>query len=688
MELRDTIGKITLDYSHYSGEDLYCDGAVEDDMLKIARDYSKVEYQGIIEERANWPIMYHFSSQRANIIDWLPVDKNAKVLEVGSGCGAITGTLSRKAGQVTCVELSKKRSLINAYRNQDCDNVTIRVGNFTDIEPELDCDYDYCFLIGVFEYGRSYIDSDTPYEDFLRIIRKHTKGIIVIAIENRFGMKYWAGCKEDHLSRYFAGLEGYRPEDGVQTFSKQGLKRIFEKCGEYTCSFYYPYPDYKFMNTLFSDRRMPKTGELCINMRNYDGDRIKLFDEKAVYDGLIEDGEFDKFSNSFLVLLGGTCDTAYARFSNDRAEEYQIVTEYLENDNGKMIKKRALSENGKHHLQQMYENSTLLSKRYKKSDLAICPAKLTEDGMAVVFPFIEGRQLSEIMDEKLASDDMEGFEKLFDEYVRRIDAGNDEQVADFDLVFSNIIVNDNTWTVIDYEWVERKQIPTKELAFRALYCYILEDDKRNKINHDLIIKKLDITVDEEQGYREREALFQKEVTGRHKSMAELRDIVGGKVLSLDKCFADGSAAENKRRIKIYIDTGSGFNEGQAYYIEDKYNDDEYADINLDIPSGAVKVRIDPCEDYAVSYICDMSFNGKAIDIKDNKRVYINGKKLKDNDKSGITAVFFNEDPNIVVEVSDIVRSTGNNMNVKMKTSLLKKEMIDNLAGNLKRMIRL
>lgn len=30
-----------------------------------------------------------------------------KVLEIGSGCGAITGSLAQKAGSVTCVDLSK-----------------------------------------------------------------------------------------------------------------------------------------------------------------------------------------------------------------------------------------------------------------------------------------------------------------------------------------------------------------------------------------------------------------------------------------------------------------------------------------------------------------------------------------------------------------------------------------------------
>ena len=146
-------------------------------------------------------MLYHLSRQRENIVDWIPMEKDAKVLEVGSGCGAITGALARKAGSVTCVDLSRKRSLINSYRHSDCENVTIHVGNFKDIEPSLEKDYDCALLIGVLEYGASYIGGEKPFETFLKTIRKHVKkatGTIIVAIENRYGMKYWAGCREDH----------------------------------------------------------------------------------------------------------------------------------------------------------------------------------------------------------------------------------------------------------------------------------------------------------------------------------------------------------------------------------------------------------------------------------------------------------------------------------------------------------
>lgn len=126
----EEIGKVKLDYSDYSGEDLYCDGDVEDELLEIVKHRPPSDYADVIEERNSWPILYHLSPLRGNILDWVPfpAGKSARVLEVGSGCGAITGVLSEKAGSVTCVELSRKRSLINAYRHRECGNITIMWG--------------------------------------------------------------------------------------------------------------------------------------------------------------------------------------------------------------------------------------------------------------------------------------------------------------------------------------------------------------------------------------------------------------------------------------------------------------------------------------------------------------------------------------------------------------------------------
>ena len=243
--MQEKIGNVTLDYTYYPGEDLYSDGPVEEELLEIAKHYREEELNDVIAQRKSWPVLYHFSHVRKNILEWLPITKEDKVLEIGSGCGAVTGALAEKAGALTCIELSKMRSTINAYRNRDYDNIKIMVGNFQDIEKNLEEKFDYITLIGVFEYSEGYIGTKEPYVEMLRRISGHLKpgGKIIIAIENRLGLKYWAGCTEDHTGTYFEGLEGYPKTEGVKTFSKKELSDIISQAGEFSTSFYYPYPD-------------------------------------------------------------------------------------------------------------------------------------------------------------------------------------------------------------------------------------------------------------------------------------------------------------------------------------------------------------------------------------------------------------------------------------------------------------
>ncbi len=299
------IGAVELDETYYPGEDLYCDGAVEDELLEIVKTYPEEAYNQVIAERKDWAILYHLSHIRTNIVEWLPITRTDTVLEIGSGCGAITGALSDKAQRVDCIELSKKRSFINGYRNKNRNNISIKLGNFQDVEENLREKYDWITLIGVFEYGQGYIDSTTPYKDFLLKTASHLNpgGKVVIAIENRLGLKYFAGCMEDHCGIPFEGIEGYRTTKGARTFSRPELEKIMDEAGFTRRQFYYPYPDYKLPLSIYSDEYLPKLGELRTNCNNYDRKRLKIFDESEAFDSIIESGLFPQFANSFLVIM-------------------------------------------------------------------------------------------------------------------------------------------------------------------------------------------------------------------------------------------------------------------------------------------------------------------------------------------------------------------------------------------------
>lgn len=701
----EEIGKIKLDLSHYPGEDYYCDGAVEDELLEIAKNYAAVEYPRIIEERKSWEILYHLSPLRENIVEWLPINSSMKVLEVGSGCGAITGALSRRAGEVTCVELSKKRSMINAYRHMEAENVTIHVGNFQDVEPDLPKDYDYICLIGVFEYAQAYIGSETPYDDFLRIIKKHLKtgGHIAIAIENKFGLKYWAGCREDHLGVYYAGIEDY-PEGGVvRTFTKEGLLSIAKRCGFREAQMYYPYPDYKFMTTLYSDRRLPQQGELSNNMRNFDRDRLQLFDEKRVFDTMIKEGQFPLFSNSYMLLLGPSLSEEYVRYSNDRKEEFQIKTLQKGTGFGKIIEKHPLCKEAETHIESTAKAYEKLSERYQGSRIAINESRLerTAEGTPyITIKFLEGRTLEEILDERLAQNDLEGFHKLFDEYLKRIAWGEEKAVADYDLIFGNVLIpqgdnnrnlkgtknekndidsylNEEIWHVIDCEWTFDRTIETKEIAFRAVYCYLLEDEKRNVLNPDLIFDKLEIGPAEAEQYRREEMKFQKYVTGKRLSMAEIREAIGQQVYTLTD-FCEGLRKKaSDDRIQIYEDTGKGFLEEQSFFPEEdgeelRRGDEGLVELSVQIPKGRSAVRIDPGSHACVIYVKRIGWNGVEIPLK-GKQVQMNGFRIGE-DIYG----FPTEDPNITLSLWGLPSEEENHLEAVMEVTRMSVESVKRL----------
>lgn len=302
--MKEYIGNVCLDLENYNSDEIYSDGSVEDELLEIVQNYSEDDYEKIIYERKNWAILYHLSKLRWNIIENVSITKEETVLEIGAGCGAITGLLADKAGKVTSIELSKKRSLINAYRNRNKKNIEIKVGNFETIHRYLKEKYDVITLIGVFEYAQSYINSEQPYMDFLKMIKSHLSvgGKIIIAIENKYGLKYWAGCREDHVHSFFSSIEGYPKTQRVKTFGKQKLESLLTMTGYNRIQMYYPYPDYKFPTHIYSDEYLPQKGDLTNNIRNFDNDRMILFDEGLVFDNLIDDNMFPFFSNSYLVI--------------------------------------------------------------------------------------------------------------------------------------------------------------------------------------------------------------------------------------------------------------------------------------------------------------------------------------------------------------------------------------------------
>ena len=279
--------------------DVYSDGDIEDEIL--AYFGSGRDPESVLAGDVRWPVLYHLTPVRRNLLEWYEFPPAASLLEVGAGCGSLTGLFCERVRKVTAVELSLRRATIIATRHRAFRNLEVHVGNLSDIA--FPGTFDVATLVGVLEYSPKYTAGEDPPVQLLRHVRKLVKpgGTLLLAIENRFGLKYWAGAREDHTGLYFDGLEGYAGRSDVRTWGKAELEGLLRDGGFPEMRFFYPVPDYKLPHHVFSDDWLPAAGDLPPAAPSYDQDRLRLFDEGRVADGLVANGLFAHFAPSFLV---------------------------------------------------------------------------------------------------------------------------------------------------------------------------------------------------------------------------------------------------------------------------------------------------------------------------------------------------------------------------------------------------
>lgn len=473
----------------YSGEDLYSDGDIEDKIISLIAQNPDTNYEEIISYNYSWPVFYHLTRIRQNLLNWYPIDKNSDVLEIGCGMGAITELLCKKAKNVTAVELSKKRATATYLRCRYYDNLEIIVGNLNNIQ--FSKKYDYITLIGVLEYQNNFTNSDKPFVDFLNTIRKLLKpdGKLLIAIENKYGLKYWCGAPEDHSGIPFDGINNYKFSNIARTFSKAELNSIIKTSGFKNTYFYYPLPDYKMPQVIYSEKYLPKNGSLDNWIPYYSiNNNSMISDEKHIYNDLTDNNVFEFFANSFLVECSindnklGEVD--YAVSSPFRNSKFDIITTHS-NKNG--FCKTATDKS----IELLYAIDANHKKMMSKG-LHVC--KTDVNGNKLSIETITGTSLTQLLIDayktRVNDNVYHILDKLYDEIKKSSDSSdtlnptfnstkeltldaldkNDKLLANgfIDMIHKNCFVdNDGIYIWIDQEWCFNN-IPASYILFHNI----------------------------------------------------------------------------------------------------------------------------------------------------------------------------------------------------------------------------
>ncbi|MDD5382134.1 MAG: class I SAM-dependent methyltransferase [Candidatus Margulisbacteria bacterium] len=292
----------------------------------------------------DWPSCYHLSPNRPVLLKPFAWQKNWEVLELGGGCGALTRFLGENCKKVDMVEGNPTRAALAALRCRDLKTVDIYAAPFNQLDY-ADRRYDVVTLIGVLEYAHQFNGAETPQSYYLSLARKLLKkdGVLVVAIENKFGLKYFSGCSEDHTARLFSGIEGYPPDPGKQpvTFGLPELKRLLRDWGFKNQEIYFPYPDYKLPSLIVREAALlnpaQNYGELVCHQGYLDYLRKRSYyfsDRLASYE-LGKDQALGFFAPSFLLFASQgsgarrfTASWEAKLYSLGRAPQYQCLTTF------------------------------------------------------------------------------------------------------------------------------------------------------------------------------------------------------------------------------------------------------------------------------------------------------------------------------------------------------------------------
>lgn len=606
----------------YNQIDSYSDGDIEDILLAYAK--GEITWEQLGEAGNPYAALYHFSPLRENILNWYPFEKDATVLEIGSGCGAITGILCEKAGKVTSVELSKRRASINFARHKELDNLEIMVGNLNDMTfPQK---FDYVVLNGVFEYAMSFTKGDRPYETFLKGIMQFLKedGHMLIAIENRLGLKYFNGAPEDHTNHYFEGINEYPDNETVRTFSKSELSELLSACDLTAQRFYYPYPDYKFPAEIFTDETILGFGygKPFINL---DEKRYLLFNERPLWNTLTKEEITASFANSFLVDASkkewqADNEKLYVKINNDRADAFRIGTS-IERQQGEMkVVKYPLCKQAASHIRTLYKNgNSTPSALFQNLQGTLV------DGGGIAYPYLMSNSLDSEVEQLIEKGQADAIvtllHQVFDAYGKDAkDCADYEtdafkkvfgqvtmekalpcvQPANIDLICDNIFPTEKGYQVIDGEWVFDMPIPLAFVIWRCINeLYTKHAPLPKVIERKSFMAEFGIDDSMSEVFWHWATYFAKEYVGSAKLESYIQPM---EMFSIDQILQE-KRLEHLLCSSLYVDLGEGFSEEQKLYSEVLLERDHFS-ITYDlhkITDDLQKIqalRFDPLEGHA------------------------------------------------------------------------------------------
>ena len=584
---------------------------------------------------------------RANFIEWLPFEEGQSVVVPNSVKEPVLDMLKAKKVQLQVLSPAHMEKLA--------------------LNPGTGA-LDYILVLGM-EVNTAIVKG---------LMRKlKPEGRLVLQLHNRYGMSYLAG-KPASYNDYYSAVE--ETEEKSAFYSLRGLEKLLQSAGVEDYNRYYLDPDSDYTVHIFSDDYLPKAGDIVKRIYNVNYDRLMLFDEASAFSKAVQDEMYPVFANDYLIVTGDKLPQAMVRYSNDRAFAYQMKTEIISVEDGFKVYKTPLSLEGDAHLKQMEASYHKLLEQYE-GVFAIAPCTYANGKLE--FPFVKGVSLSARMETALQQNDLETIFDLFHAFLRKLRAGKAMDFANYDFILGNILVDGDTWNVIDYEWTENEFVKPEELAFRAAYCFYLE---HNDFPLEDICDVLGFSKKQVENLIQKELEYQNKVTDGADSLSVICAKEGGDVYTKEALLRALELATSDNRMQVYEDSGNGFIEAHSYFVDHALTNQTEATLTLKASVGMKALRIDPCDEPCIVKIKKIWWNGKEVYV-DNK-ITSNGIKGKGSKNSYAELVFATADPNFTISLAQFENADAsqNELEIQFELHKISLQLANALQKSVKRII--
>ena len=458
----------------------------DEDILEYIKNGRTDYYEEVLKKDTRWEVFYHLSQMRTSLLNWYEFEEESTILEIGGGFGAITGLLCRRCGSVVTFEPSPFKAEGIRIRYRDSKNLQVIDGEWTEAAFKGK-KFDYVFLNSETFFDKGSLNAKEYIEWFSRANRLlKENGKLLIAAENRYGIRYFCGEVEPGTNIPFAGINRCDQAAGY-FFSRHELMQYIHKADFRDCKFYYPLPGNQFPQLIYSDEYLPQK-DICERLMFYYRNKDSLIAlERELYTDILDNQVFPFMANSFLVECGNResfSDAIYAAVSTDRGREHSFATVVCKGD---VVKKTALYPEGKKSEEMIFCNL----RDIQEHGLKIVPHIRESKGLSM--PCIKNITFSDYLRHLILDGNKEVFTNLLERLYQQIlqssehvessksrfpldngikaDLGVILKKAYIDMVPFNCFYQNGDFYFFDQEFV-RDYYPAAYTMFRALrYTY-------------------------------------------------------------------------------------------------------------------------------------------------------------------------------------------------------------------------